>query len=161
MSRRDNYSQVAASVPFDNSTNGFASQDTQAAIEEAKALAQGFPRAAKICTANGTVGNNDWIGPTELLPNTPFMVFPKELQINEITWSNQNTNVEFRVQFRSGSKTGPIFYTLTVTSPNVGYGAVQGLAFTFPAGTSIWAQYLDDGQNMSDAEFAIWVSRIS
>lgn len=34
-------SQVAASVPFDNSTNGFTATSTQAAIEEAKAAAAG------------------------------------------------------------------------------------------------------------------------
>jgi hypothetical protein len=31
---RDQYTAVAGSVPFDNSTNGFASEDVQAAIEE-------------------------------------------------------------------------------------------------------------------------------
>lgn len=34
MSRRDEFGQVARTVPFDNSTNGFSSTDTQAAIEE-------------------------------------------------------------------------------------------------------------------------------
>ncbi|NJO48139.1 MAG: hypothetical protein HC840_00325 [Leptolyngbyaceae cyanobacterium RM2_2_4] len=151
---------VASSVPFDNSTNGFAATDTQAAIEEAKLFAQGFPRAGVRCTANGTVGNNDWIGPNELLSNTPMATFPVKVQINEISWANQNTNVEFRIQFRSGSKTGTIFYTLTVTPPNSGSGFVSGLSFEFPAGTTIWAQYLDDGQNMSDADIMLWISRV-
>jgi hypothetical protein len=31
--------QVAATVPFDNSSNGFVATDTQSAIEEAKAAA--------------------------------------------------------------------------------------------------------------------------
>ena len=34
MSRRDEFQQVAESVPFDNDTNGFDSDDTQAAVEE-------------------------------------------------------------------------------------------------------------------------------
>ena len=34
MARRNNITQVAGSTPFDNSTNGFTSSDTQAAIEE-------------------------------------------------------------------------------------------------------------------------------
>ena len=33
---------VAASVPFDNSTNGFSSTDVQAAIEEAKSSSSGL-----------------------------------------------------------------------------------------------------------------------
>jgi len=34
MSRRDDFVQIAKTVPFDNATNGFVSTDTQAAIEE-------------------------------------------------------------------------------------------------------------------------------
>lgn len=152
--------QEAIETPFDNTSNGFTSETTQEAIEEAKLLAQGFPRSGIRVTSNGTVGNNNWLGPTELLPNTPMAVFPVKVQLNEITWSNQNTNVEFRIEFRSGSKTGSIFYTLTVTPTNPGYGYVSGLTFDFNPGDSIWAQYKDDGQNMSDAEVTLWISRI-
>lgn len=159
-SGRDQYGQVASSVPFDNSSNGFVADDAQAAIEEARLYAQGFPRAGIRATANGTVGNNNWIGPTELLPNTPMLVAPLNLQINEITWSNQNTNVQFHIEFRLGSKTGSIFYTLTVASPNPGYGYVSGLSFNLAPGDTVWAQYKDDGTNMSDADIILWVSRI-
>lgn len=34
--------QVASSVPFDNETNGFIAEDTQAAIEEARDTAPGY-----------------------------------------------------------------------------------------------------------------------
>lgn len=151
---------VSKETPFDNSTNGFTSTNAQDAIEEAKNSAQGFPRSGIRVTANGTLGNNDWLGPNELLPNTPMAVFPVKVQINEISWSNQNTNVEFRIQFRSGSKTGTIFHTLTVTSPNGGSGFQSGLTYQFNPGDTIWAQYLDDGQNMSDAEVTLWISRV-
>ena len=153
-------SEVAESIPFDNSTNGFVANEVQTAIEEAKLNAQGFPRSGIRITSNGVLGNNDWLGPTELLPNTPMAVFPVKVQINEITWSNQNTNVEFRIEFRSNSKTGAIFYTLTVTPTNPGYGYVDGLEFDFNPGDSVWAQYKDDGTNLSDAEITIWISRI-
>lgn len=157
---RDDYNPVAEEVPFDNDLNGYTADNVQDAIEEAQTTAQGFPRAGKSITSNGTVGNNDWLGPSELLPNTPMMTFPLKLQLNEITWSNQNTNVEFHIEFRSGSKTGTIFYTLTVTPTNPGYGFVSGLTFDFNPGDTIWAQYKDDGQNMSDAEIMLWFSRI-
>ena len=153
--------QVAEETPFANQANGFTSNNTQSAIEEAKLTAQGFPRAGISSVQNGTVGNNDWLGPNELLPNTPFTVFPLELEINEITWSNSNSNVAFDIQFRTGSKTGAIFYTLSVTSPNSGNGYVSGLSYSFPAGTTIWAQYKDNGTNMSDASITLWVSRIT
>ena len=152
---------VAKAIPFDNSTNGFTSTDTQAAIEEAQLTAQGFPRAGMRSTYNGVVGNNDWLGPSELLSNTPLLVSPLGLQINEISWGNQTINVQFHIEFRTGSKTGPIFYTMTVTSTNPGYGYVNGLAFNLSPGTSVWAQYKDDGQNASDLDLVLWMSRIS
>lgn len=151
-------SEVALGVPFEGV--GFTSENVQDAIIEAKQNAEGFPRAGIRATANGTVGNNDWIGPTELLPNTPLLVAPVTLKINEITWSNQNTNAQFHIEFRSVSKTGTIFHTLTVTSPNPGYGYETGIDFTIAPGTSVWAQYKDDGKNCSDFDLILWVSRI-
>lgn len=157
---RDQYNQVADSVPFDNTGNGFSSDNVQEAIEEAKQNAEGFPRAGIRSTYNGTVSNNQWLGPSELLANTPLVVFPVNTKLNEITWSNQTTNVQFRVQFRKGSRTGAIFYTLTVTSPNPGYGFVSGLTETFAPGDTIHAQYIDDGTNASDMDLILWISRI-
>lgn len=153
-------SVVAKVIPFDNSTNGFTSTEVQSAIEETKTYGEGFPRAGIKGTYNGTVGNNNWLGPNELLPNTPFVVFPVSTKLNEISWSNQTSDVAFRIQFRTVSKTGTIFYTLTVTSPNPGYGYVSGLNYTFSPGTVIYAQYLDDGTNCSDMDLTLWISRI-
>jgi len=154
--------QIAGTIIFDNSTNDFTADNVQDAIEEAKNTAEGFPRAGIRAIANGVVGNDDWIGPNELMPDTPMVVFPVKTRINEITWSNDldRTNRQFRIQFRSGSKTGTIFYTLTVTSTNPGYGYVDGLSFEFNPGTAIFAQYKDDGNNCSDFDLILWISRI-
>ena len=154
-------SAIAKAIGFDNSTNGFTSTDVQAAIEEAKQNAEGFPRAGIRSTYNGTVSGNQWLGPSELLSNTPLMVAPIKLKINEITWSNQSANVAFRIQFRINSRTGTIFYTLTVTSPNSGYGYVTGVDYTLNPGDTIHAQYLDDGTNASDMDLILWVSRVN
>lgn len=159
-SGRDQYDPVAEEIPFDNGTNGFTSENAQAAIEEAKATAEGFPRAGIRSSYNGTLGNNDWLGPNELLSNTALLVAPVKLRLNEITWANQNANVAFRIEFRTVSKTGTIFYTLTVTSPNSGSGYVSGVNFDLNPGDTVWAQYKDDGTNMADADLILWVSRI-
>jgi len=153
-------SEVAESVPFDNDDNDFNSDNVQDAIEEAKQNAEGFPRAGIRSVQNGVVGNNDWLGPNELTPNTPLAIFPVNTKLNEITWSNQNTNCDFHIEFRLGSKTGTIFYTMYVTSPNPGYGYVSGLNYTFSPGDVIYAQYKDDGQNCSDMDLILWISRI-
>jgi len=155
--------QDAEETPFDNSTNDFISDNTQEAIEEAKQNAEGFPRAGIRSLQNGTVGNNDWLGPNELMPDTPMAVFPVKTKINEITWANDldRTNREFRIQFRSVSKTGAIFYTLDVNSPNPGYGYVANVDEVFNAGTAIFAQYLDDGNNCADLSVTLWISRVA
>lgn len=153
-------SPVAIQIPFDNATNGFTANEVQSAIEEAKQNAEGFPRAGIRATANGTVSNNQWIGPTELHPNTPLLIAPVTLKINEITWGNENNNVSFEIRFRLGSKTGPIFYTLTVTSPNSGYGYVTGVDYILNPGNRIYAQYIDTGINAADLDLILWVSRV-
>lgn len=158
-SRRGTPTNVADSVPFEDPN--FTSENVKDAIVEAKQNAEGFPRAGIRATANGTVRNNNWIGPTELLPNTPLIIAPVTLKLNEITWSNQNTNVQFSIQFRLGSKTGTIFHTLTVTSPNSGYGYETGVDYTINPGEAIYAQYKDNGNNCSDFDIILWVSRVS
>lgn len=160
MTHRTLPTQVAKSVPFDNSSNDFVATNVQDAIEETKQYGEGFPRAGIRGAYNGVVGNNNWLGPTELLPNTPFVTFAVKTKLNEISWSNQNTNVAFRIEFRLNSKTGTIFHILTVTSPNGGTGYENGLSYEFDAGDVIFAQYLDDGTNCSDMDLTLWISRI-
>lgn len=154
-------SPVSRAVPFDNSTNGFTATEAQSAIEEAKQNAEGFPRAGIRSCYNSSVSANSWLGPSELLPNTPLLVVPVDVKINEISWANANSNVQFRIQFRLNSRTGTIFYTLTVTSTNPGYGYVSGVNYTLPAGSSVHAQYLDDGTNASDMDLILWISRVN
>jgi hypothetical protein len=160
MSRRDEFIQVAETVPFDNSTNGFTSDLVQTAIEEAKQNSEGFPRLNIRGNYNGVVGNNQWLGAgNELLNNTPFIVFAIDTSLREISWSNQNSNVQFTLEFRLGSKTGTIFYSLIVTSPNAGNGYVNNLNLSFSAGDVIYIQYKDNGTNCSDMDLNLWLSR--
>ena len=55
-SGRDSYSPVAASIPFDNSTNGFDSDNVQEAIEETRASASpgfSFGRSGNVSAPSG------------------------------------------------------------------------------------------------------------
>jgi hypothetical protein len=154
------FSPVAGGIPFDNATNSFTATDVQTAIEEAKQNAEGFPRAGIRGSYNGTISGGSWLGPNELLPNTPIAIFPVKTKLNEITWANVNANVQFHIEFRTVTKTGTIFHTLTVTSTNPGYGYEASLNYTFNPGDVIWAQYQDDGTNCSDMDIILWISRI-
>lgn len=135
--------------------------NVQDAIVQANIYAEGFPRAGIRSTYNGTVGNNTWLGPNELLSNTPLAIFPVNVRINEITWANKKTDRQFRIEFRRGSRTGAIVYTLVAESPNPGYGYAIGINVEFAAGETLHAQYLDDGNNCSDMDLVVWISRIN
>jgi hypothetical protein len=152
---------VAESVPFDNGSNGFTADNTQKAIEEAKTNAEGFPRAGLPLIANGTVSNNQWIAYSELLPNTPIGPWAVNVKLQEISWSNTNTNVAFSLEFyKNGTAPGNLFYTMTVTSPNSGYGYVSGLNYSFVAGDYVRIKYIDQGTNCADFGLILWISRI-
>ena len=80
------------SIPFDNASTGFSSDNVHDAIIEAKALADGLPRAGISLTYNGTVGDLGWITYTELLAN-PRILFPQKIALREFTWVSSNTNI--------------------------------------------------------------------
>jgi hypothetical protein len=151
--------QYAENTPFDNSINGFTADNVQTAIEEAKQTAEGLPRAVIRSVYNGTLPNNSWIGPTDLLSNTPLLVLPINAKLQEISWANQNTNRAFTIKFyKNGKLAGDLFYTLTVTSPNPGYGYVTGLNYNFNAGDVIYA-YSQTTTSPSDTSLELWILR--
>jgi hypothetical protein len=166
MSRRDEFIQVAGTVPFDNGTNGFTSDEVQSAIEEAKQNAEGFPRAGLALTNNGTVGNNNWITYSELLAN-PRILFPVKTRLKELTWVNNNSNIrslQFKI-YKNGQAAGNLFYTYTPTAleRTNGYGYfVFPIDLDYEAGESLYLQvtYLAAGTSLSDLAAVIWISRI-
>lgn len=167
MSKSNIYSTpVAKSTPFDNSINGFVSTDAQAAIEEAKQNAEGFPRAGLSLTHNGTVGDLVWITYSELLSN-PRIVFPVKTRLKEFTWSNSNTSIralDFKF-YRNGQLAGNLVATRTIPAGErtAGYGF-----YAFPtdldwnAGDLLYVQvdYKAAGTSLSDLAVVIWISRI-
>jgi hypothetical protein len=159
MSGRDFKTDVAGSIPFDNASNGFVAEDTQAAIEEAKQNAEGFPRAGLPLLANGTVSNNQFISYSELLPNTPIGPFPVKLKLNELMWSNTNLNVSFSLQFFLNGSAIP-FYTYSTVNDADGMGYASGLSYLFAAGDYIKIKYIDQGTNCADLGLVLWISRV-
>lgn len=166
MSRRDEFTPVAESVPFDNGTNGFTADNTQAAIEEAKQNAEGFPRAGLSLTANGTVGDLAWITYNELLAN-PRLLFPVKTALKEFTWVNNNISIRALAYkfYKNGQLVGDLIYTYTPTAGErtAGYGyIVFPVSLTFNAGESLYVQvdYTAAGTSLSDLGSVVWISRI-
>lgn len=65
---RDQFTPVADEIPFDNSTNGFTSDRTQPAIEEAKQLGAHASRGPTVCGFDGTASTGRWL---EFFSNNP------------------------------------------------------------------------------------------
>lgn len=141
--------------------NGFTKRNVQEAVEEARSSAEGLPRFTIRCTYNSTLPNNQWIGPNELMPDTPILTIPLSVQLNEITWSNKNTNRVFIIEFyKNGKLAGDLFHTLTVPSPNPGYGYVTGLNYSFSAGDVIYAKSYTTA-SPSDTDLILWIKRVT
>lgn len=83
--RRDNFSPVAESTPFDNSINGFAADDVQEAIEEIDSKVTGKPRAIITYSYNGNASNR-WLELAHSIPSdgSPY-VAPEDSRIKALS----------------------------------------------------------------------------
>lgn len=84
MSKRDEFQQVAETVPFDNDTNGFVSEDVQGAIEELSNTVNVSASPGFGFGRSGNVSANTWLLRTGNVPsnktgvtmgiNTPLVI---------------------------------------------------------------------------------------
>jgi len=103
---RDVFPPTAEGIPFDNDTNGFTADDTQAAIEEAQTGAIGFPEFESFSDdSQENTTSNDWV----TKDNYPYTTTSKTAGDYIIDYSAQlgqsdkEKEVGFRVQWREGT----------------------------------------------------------
>ena len=143
---------VAEALPFDNSTNGFTSENTQAAIEEVLLQANAAVYTLPL-VYNGTLSSDIFISYSNLTPNSPIVVPIASLFVG-FTFSNSNTTPDYTIEFRKNTTVGTPFYSVSKTS-------IQYFAQTLPtpqlftAGDIISVKYVDDGQNSNDAVWTL------
>lgn len=153
---------AAEGVPFDNSTNGFTSTDTQAAVEEAKTSSIAKSRFVITTTFNGTIGNNQWLGYSELMPgnNVPIRIAIACI-LKEIAFSYSQSNI-LGIPLGSEQVDGSfVLYKNGLTNPTnvvhtevftnqAGGKIVTGLSISLAAGDFIVGRWTDSGDNPSD-----------
>lgn len=144
--------QEAADTPFDNTGTDFIASDVNSAIAEAGAgvdTALNTPRYTILLTYNGTVGNNTFIGYTNLIPgdDTPIVV-PVKSDLVEYTFSNNNSGADYTIELRKNSTTGTVFNTVSKT--NTQFYTESNIDEPFNANDTIFVKYLDNGTNASD-----------
>lgn len=144
--------QNAWTTAFDNSSNGFASNTVQEAIEEVKTTAEGKARFGVSFIGNGTLGNNTWLGFSELVPsNTTPMIVPVAMQLKELAFSFSGANVDGQMKIFKNGLVNPtnVVYTMTLSNDNT-FQLDSGLSIPFVPGDRISAQWIDTGDNPSD-----------
>ena len=154
MSHRVKPTDVAQSIPFDNDTNGFISEDVQEAIEEVEALASPL-RVPINLVYNGTLSNGDFIGYSNLLPGdaTPVIV-PITGSFVEFTWSNNTASADFALEFRRNTTVGTPFFTWSVDNTQTA-AVVLPTPEPFTIGDEIYVKYVDEGTNARDAAIVL------
>jgi hypothetical protein len=91
--------QFAASVPFDNSTNGFTSNNVQSAIEETLTLSQNIARFVIMAGFDGSGSTGRWLEfNSNVASNLSPFVFPRNGYFTEYSYAcNGSSTVTFGV----------------------------------------------------------------
>lgn len=147
MSRRDQFSQVAGSTPFDNSTNGMTSTDTQAAIEEVNnrintSASPGFSFGRSGNTTAGTYLQNETV-PSNVAGR---WVYITNGSVKRVFVSNELvTTYKIEALYHDGNEVGlTSLGTVTVTASKGGAFSVN---WAVPANKQIAIRIATDSPN--------------
>lgn len=127
-SKQIQFTQVASSTPFDNSTNGFVASDTQGAIEEAKLLASNASRGTTTCGFDGTASSGRFL---EFFSNNPSnnnpLILPENSQLIAIAISASANSTGTVTLFKNG------VLATTIALSAARKNAISGLSVSFLA----------------------------
>jgi hypothetical protein len=146
--------KTAKNNTFDNTSNGFSASDVQMAIEEAKATAAGLPRFTISLVWNGTVSNGDWVSYDNLTPDSRI-ILPVKCRLNELAYSNANTDRSFDLGLYKNGRPGTLLDTLEVRNSQNGY--FTSLNQDFNIGDYLDIKYVDKGNNASDLVLVLFI----
>lgn len=98
-------SPVAQSIPFDNDSNGFASDNVQDAIEEARTAVASTILPFVFCD-DGTTYNKEWLSYQchGISSKDTWAIMPWDGQLIGIAFSNKNCGVDIDIQVFSSSQ---------------------------------------------------------
>jgi hypothetical protein len=146
------YPDDARGSTFDNSSNGFTAYISQEAIEEAKATAIGKPRFTIVTTFNGTIGANNWLGYSELLPgNTSPIRLPINCVLKELSFSWVGSAVDGQFElYTNGLVVANRIYQGPSWTNQASGAIITGLNITISANDYIVGKWIDTGDNPSD-----------
>lgn len=152
------YPDDANNILFTGTTSGLSSNTAREAIDEAAENADtalNTPRYTLLLQHNGTVSNGTFLGYSSLIPGDAIPVLiPISSDLIEFTFSNQNSNADYTLEFRKGSTVATPFYT--VSKVNTQFFVDTTINESFVTGDEIYVKYVDDGNNASDAVMVLF-----
>ena len=142
--------------------NGMVSQNTQDAIEEARTSALSKSRFCITTFFNSTIGNNNWLGFSEVLPGNQVPIrLPIKCRLKEIQFSYAQSNilgipinsenVDGRYDLYKNGLTSPTDVVFQGTFTNQPGGKYfTGVNVDFNPGDYMVGRWVDQGDNPSD-----------
>jgi hypothetical protein len=149
LSRRGTTTQVASSIPVDDSALPYEADSVQDALVQTTTVAFSaiFPI---ILQHNGSVGNNTFFGYANTINglDTPIVIPVNSVFVN-FTFSNKSSSADYTIEFRKNTSSGTAFYSVSKTNTQF-FVEVLGSPESFNAGDTIYVKYVDDGGNAND-----------
>lgn len=132
--------QVAKSLFFDNSSNGFVANNTQAAIEEAYTLAKNASRGTTTCGFDGTASATRYL---EFFSNNPSnnspLVMPEASQLIAISVSASANSTGTLTVYKNGVSVQTLSLTAarknTVSALAISFASLDELSVAVTSGS--------------------------
>lgn len=166
MSGRDVITPVAGSVPFDNSTNGLTSDNTQTAIEEvnAKFTSAGTGVTPPFLFArSGSTGSNSYLRIGDVNSNEAGQIIPGNNKIVRMTitssavYANPQT---LQLQMRTGlnTRTDIVGAAVTIPGGSVAFSATVTFGSPISIGPNVEiSAYLKTGNGVQNAVLLVYI----
>lgn len=158
-------SPVSIQIPFDPTlpSPAFTSENVQDAIDEARSSAVSVLRFTIVCTFNSTVGNNQWLGYSNLLPgDTTPIALPLDCTLKEIATSFGGSSVDGElIIYKNGTAGGNIVAGTNLIYTNENESKVfTDVDIDFSAGDTLRGRWTDNGSNPNDMSIVYYFERV-
>lgn len=161
MSKRDSYSQVSESLPFDNDTNGFVSDNAQEAIEEVNDNLLASASISCQWTENGTAQEGDYLKVGDTSGDDVGMLVPWDGVVAVFNASNDFGNglKELEIERRRPAQTEPGVVIATLSIPNGQFAGNSFPQVPVLAGDELLVRVKDPSADFDDVICSVVVTR--
>lgn len=161
MSKRDVFDPVAESVPFDNDTNNFVSDDTQGAIEEVNTNLLDSASISCQWTDNGTASGGDFLKVGDTSGDDVGLLVPFDGTIVVFNAANdEDTGLkELEIIRRRPAQTGSDVVIATLSIPNGDYVGNSNPSVAVEEGDELLVKVVDSSADFDDVICSVVITK--